>query len=345
MGYNFLPNVGNTKLMAKILLALSAFLLTPFGLLGQSPPPDLKFGGHTLGESVDVFFSTARVSDSKQLTKDYCKSLLDDAKTKEQVQQYEEVQRNGGVFGLTKKEDFSFLDVGNCKQVIVALEGKQADVGTRLAFEIGAGSALFASGRLSAVNLTMKSTYAEVVADMEKRFGSPGRNDTVSRPGWPPLQEIRWERDGVLAAVWKVPFSDSIVTLVGFLEPPYDPFLRGTPAPESSVFSPETCKAAMSSDSKKVHVSPGETTGQLYHRVPPVYPEAARRSGIEGVVTLGVTIDECGIVVDPKPISGPQGLVSAAITAVKQWKFRPFMYSGQPTAVNAELHVRFALSH
>jgi len=198
MGYNFLPDVGNTKIMAKRLLALSALLLAPFGLLAQSPPLDLKFGGHTLGEAADVFFSTARVSDSKQLTKDYCKSLLDDAKTREQVQQYEDVQKNGGVFALGKK-DFSFLDVGNCKQVMVALEGKQANVGARLAFEIGGGSAMFASGRLSAVNLTMDSTYADVVSDMEKRFGSPGRNDIVSRSAGPRLRRY----DGNETECWQ----------------------------------------------------------------------------------------------------------------------------------------------
>jgi TonB family protein len=342
-GYNLLPDVGSIKIMAKRLLVLSVFLLAPFALSCQPRPLDLKFGGHTLGEPADVFFSTARVSDSNQLTKDYCKALLDDAKTKEQMRQYEEVQKDGGVFALGKK-DFSFLDVGNCKQAMAALEGKQASVGARLAAEIGKGSALFASGRLSVVTLTVDSSYADTVSDMERRFGVPGKKDTVSRTGWPPVQEMRWERDGVGAAVWKVPFSDQIVALVGFLAPPYDSFLLGTPAPESGVFSPETCKATTQSDSKKAHLSPGETTGQLYHRVPPVYPEAARRSGIEGVVTLAVTIDECGNVVDPKPISGPQELVSAAITAVKQWKFRPYMYSGQPTAVDAELHVRFALS-
>ncbi len=330
--------------MAKSLPAFCTLLLAPLSLLAQSPSLDLRYGGHTIGEPADVFFSTATVSNSKELTKDYCKSLLEDAQTKEKVQQYDDAAKSGGVFTLEKK-DFSFLDVTNCKQVMVALEGQQAVVGARLAFEIGAGSALFAAGRLSALNLTVDSTYDQAVSDMEKRFGSQGRGDTVSRPGWPPLQEMRWERDGVLAAVWKVPFSDHIVVLVGLLAPPYDSFLRGTPAPDSSVSSPETCKTTAQGDSKKLHVSQGETTGQLYHRVPPVYPEAARRSRIEGVVTLAVTIDECGNVVDPKPVSGPQELVAAAITAVKQWKFRPFMPSGQPAAVDAELHVRFALSH
>ena len=45
---------------------------------------------------------------------------------------------------------------------------------------------------------------------------------------------------------------------------------------------------------------------------------------------MAVTIDECGNVVDPKPISGPDELIAAAITAVKQWKFRPFMPLASP---------------
>ena len=89
------------------------------------------------------------------------------------------------------------------------------------------------------------------------RFGSPGQKDIVSRPGWPTLQEMRWERDGVLAAVWKNQFSDGAIVIVGFLEPPYESFLRGTPAPESSAPSTEACMATAQDDSKRVHVPPG----------------------------------------------------------------------------------------
>lgn len=156
---------------------------------------------------------------------------------------------------------------------------------------------------------------------------------------------MRWERDGVWAAVWKVPFSDSIEALVGFLEPPYDSFLRGTPAPESSVFSPETCKATIPSDLKKVHVPPEQMAGLLYHRVPAVYPDAAKQSRIEGVVSLDVIIDDCGNVVEAKPISGPQQLVAAAITAVKERKFRPLGLWGQHAAIEGEVKVRFVLPH
>jgi len=328
------------KTVAKRLLILFTILLTPFSLSAQSSSLDLRFGGHTLGEPAEVFFATAKRDG--QLATDYCKSLLADATVKEKTQQRDDVAKNGGVFTLQKK-DFGVMDVGNCQQVMAALKGEQAQVGTSLAAELGTGSALFASRRLTALNLSFDSPYAERVADMERRFGIPGQRDTVSRPGWPPVEEMRWERDGVWAAVWKVPFSDSIEALVGFLEQPYDSFLRGTPAPESSVFSPETCKATIPSDLKKVHVPPEQMAGLLYHRVPAVYPEAAKQSRIEGVVSLNVIIDDCGNVVEAKPISGPEQLVAAAITAVKERKFRPLGLWGQHAAIEGEVKVRFVL--
>jgi TonB family protein len=328
------------------LLPLCSLLVLTFSLLAQSTSLDLTFGGHTLGEPADIFFSTARTSGSKQPTKDYCKSLLDDAATKEKVQQYDDAAKSGGTFVLNKK-DFSFLDVKNCKQAMLALKGEQANVGARLAYEIGKGSALFASARLSALYLTMDSSYAAVLSDMEKRFGSPGTTDTVSRPGWPPLQEMRWERDGVLAAVWKNPTSDAVTVFIGFLEPPYDSFLRGTPVANSNfsaAASPSaTCKPVQ--DSRRVHVSEGVMTGLLLRRVQPVYPEAARQSRTEGAVVLSAIIDECGHVAELKPASGSEELVDAAMKAVKQWEFRPFLSSGQPTAVETQIKVNFALSH
>lgn len=331
--------------MAKKLLVLSTILLASFRLSGQSSSLDLRFGGHTLGEPVEVFFATAMKDGSSQLATDYCKSLLADTTVKTKTQQRDDVLKNGGVFTLQKK-DFAVMDVGNCQQVKAALNGEQAHVGTpSMAPELGSGTAWFASRRLSALDMSFDSSYADRVADMERRFGIPGKKDTVLRPGWPPVDELRWERDGVVAAVWKVPFSDSIVALVGFLEPPYDSLLRGTPAPESSVYSPETCKATIPSDLKKIHLPSEQMAGLLYHRVRPIYPEAAKQNRIEGVVSIDVTIDDCGNVVESKAISGPQELFAAAITAAKEWKFTPISPSGQRAAAEGELKVKFVLPH
>lgn len=338
------PKGEKVKTLVKRALLAFTVLLAPFRLSAQSSSLDLRFGGHTLGEPADVFFAGAKVRGTNQLATNYCKALLVDSTVKEKSQERDNVEKNGGVLALQGK-DFDVLDVGNCQQVEAALRGEQAHVGSRLAEELGPGSALFASRRLSALDLSSDSSYADRVSDMERRFGIPGKKDTVSRPGWAPVEEMRWERDGIMAAVWKVPFSDSIVALVGFLEPPYDSFLRGTPAPESSVYSPETCKATIPSDLKKVHISSAEINGLLYHHVHAVYPEVAKQRRIEGVVSLAVIIDDCGNVVESKPISGPQELVGAAMTAVKEWKFMPLGLWGKQGAIESELKVRFALSH
>jgi hypothetical protein len=126
---------------------------------------------------------------------------------------------------------------------------------------------------------------------MAWRFGAAGQKDYVARVGWPVLQEMRWERDGVLAAVWKNQFTDGAIVVVGFLEPPYDSFLRGTIVPESSATSPP-CKAAPSNPPTRVQVPPGVMAGLLLHRVQPIYPDSAKQSNIQGVVVVGAIIDE-----------------------------------------------------
>jgi TonB family protein len=56
-------------------------------------------------------------------------------------------------------------------------------------------------------------------------------------------------------------------------------------------------------------------------RVPPVYPEIAKRMHITGEVRLIATVDAQGKVKDVKPVSGNHMLELAAEDAVRQWKF------------------------
>ena len=58
-------------------------------------------------------------------------------------------------------------------------------------------------------------------------------------------------------------------------------------------------------------------------RVPPVYPEIAKRLRITGEVRLVATVDAQGKVKDVKPVSGNHMLEGAAENAVRQWKFEP----------------------
>jgi protein TonB len=79
----------------------------------------------------------------------------------------------------------------------------------------------------------------------------------------------------------------------------------------------------------------------LIHRVEPIYPEGARKAKIKGVVALDVAIGTDGNVIEVRPISGPDELTSAAVDAVKWWRFKPYVINGRPVGVKTTLAMDF----
>ena len=77
--------------------------------------------------------------------------------------------------------------------------------------------------------------------------------------------------------------------------------------------------------------------------VMPVYPEAARSSGVQGTVILGVKIDGTGRVVDAVVLRSVPLLDQAAIDAIRQWEFEPFVQDGKAVPLVFTQTVRFVL--
>jgi len=76
----------------------------------------------------------------------------------------------------------------------------------------------------------------------------------------------------------------------------------------------------------------------------PIYPEAARRARIQGVVILECIIGKDGVVRESKVLRGlPLGLTEAAVDAVRKWKFQPSTLNDKPVEVLYILTVRFNL--
>ncbi len=75
----------------------------------------------------------------------------------------------------------------------------------------------------------------------------------------------------------------------------------------------------------------------------PVYPEEARKTGIEGVVILAARIDANGRVKKIKIIRSIPQLDQAAIDAVKQWEYEPLVVRGKPVEAVFTVTVRFQL--
>ncbi len=83
--------------------------------------------------------------------------------------------------------------------------------------------------------------------------------------------------------------------------------------------------------------------GILVKRVEPVYPQLAKITHVEGQVVLHAIIDSEGRLVNLKANSGPPMLMAAAIDAVRQWRYRPYILNGMPIEVETQITVNFSL--
>jgi TonB family protein len=79
-------------------------------------------------------------------------------------------------------------------------------------------------------------------------------------------------------------------------------------------------------------------------RIEPVYPPEARSQGLQGDISVLVTIDPSGAVVNAEPLSGREILRPAAIDAVKQWRFRPVFREGHPVYAYTQANVFFFMN-
>ena len=77
---------------------------------------------------------------------------------------------------------------------------------------------------------------------------------------------------------------------------------------------------------------------------PPAYPQEARATGKTGTVILKVVILADGRVADVQVMRGAEPFVSAAVAAVKAWRYEPARYKGQPITVYRIIQIPFKLN-
>ena len=84
--------------------------------------------------------------------------------------------------------------------------------------------------------------------------------------------------------------------------------------------------------------------GNLIHRVEPRYPPLAIQAHIQGQVVLQAMISRSGLIENLQLVSGHPMLAQAAIDAVSQWRYRPYVLNGEPVDVQTQVTVNFILS-
>jgi TonB family protein len=141
----------------------------------------------------------------------------------------------------------------------------------------------------------------------------------------------------------KLNFSRKLLlSVAGFLAlalPIVFGLINATPG-SAQVQPPDSAKT----QPQPVHVSPAVMQALIREKVPPQYPADAKTAGIQGKVVLIATISKEGDVKNLQVKSGPPALAPAAIEAVKQWKYKPFLLNGQPVEVETGVNITFSLS-
>jgi protein TonB len=98
------------------------------------------------------------------------------------------------------------------------------------------------------------------------------------------------------------------------------------------------------SQGRPVQRSGGVMEALLIHRVQPVYPVPAMAVHLTGTVKLRAIIGTDGSVRNLEVVSGNPILASAAVDAVRQWRYRPTLLSGKPVEVETEIMMQFQMS-
>lgn len=80
---------------------------------------------------------------------------------------------------------------------------------------------------------------------------------------------------------------------------------------------------------------------QLINRVEPVYPRTASLIHLQGVVQLHALIAKDGTIQSLTVISGHPLLAAAALDAVRQWRYRPYLLNNEPVEVETFITVTF----
>lgn len=129
----------------------------------------------------------------------------------------------------------------------------------------------------------------------------------------------------------------------------------GTYVPGNSGGSPDGVRDALGTDPHPImpavprpdpppvrvsHMSEGD----LIHKVLPTYPPLARSARIQGQVVLQAVISKQGVIENLRVLAGHPMLVPAAIEAVRQWRYRPYVLNNEPVEVETQITVNFSLA-
>jgi TonB family protein len=117
--------------------------------------------------------------------------------------------------------------------------------------------------------------------------------------------------------------------------------LTTAPMEESKFTVPEQMRLVGTT----ARIGAGIMAGTIVSKVQPIYPASARANHVSGTVVMRALIGRDGHVHSLKLVSVPDpDLAIAAVAAVRQWTYKPYLINGEPVEVDTTITVNFNLS-
>jgi TonB family protein len=114
---------------------------------------------------------------------------------------------------------------------------------------------------------------------------------------------------------------------------------------KAEVKLPTPASDAASPDGEAKHIPAAVMAGRRVHFSEPMYPDMAKIQHLSGVVVLGAMIGREGAIENLTPIASTDAMFTdAAMRAVQQWRYSPYLLNGEPTEVDTTITVNFALN-
>ncbi len=85
------------------------------------------------------------------------------------------------------------------------------------------------------------------------------------------------------------------------------------------------------------------TAAAMVTHTTPRYPPQARADHIQGDVVLHAIIDKEGYISELQVLAGDDLLAQSALEAVRQWRYKPMLFDGEPAEVDTTITITFSL--
>jgi TonB family protein len=158
---------------------------------------------------------------------------------------------------------------------------------------------------------------------------------------WKSAKGAPGERIGYFFYIDGVFRWDSLVSFMKISPAPK----KDTPlAPSSVPMSTQIPVQQESQPPTPVRVSQGLSQSMVVSRIYPMYPKDSKDKGVQGPVKMRAIINQAGEVAKLELIDGDPLLAPAAMDAIRQWKYRPYVLNGNPVEVETTITFNFTLS-